>query len=142
MIVNTTICYCISIEKGSEIMCGPVEGSQSWTQEVEMSESDIDDAVKAVRARKRISEMEEIFDEVAAAQDSLERAVDNYKSLQDKVRKLEDYYSGDQWKEDFAMDEQGEIPADIKRGVLSEGGIYDLLERKSEIMRMIETGED
>ena len=56
-------------------MGGPVEGSQSWTQEVEMSESDIDDAVKAVRARKRISEMEEIFDEVAAAQQSLERAV-------------------------------------------------------------------
>ncbi len=123
-------------------MCGPVEGSQSWTQEVEMSESDIDDAVKAVRARKRISEMEEIFDEVAAAQQSLERAVDNYKSLQDKVRKLKDYYSGDQWKEDFAMDERGEIPADIKRGVLSEDGIYDLLERNSEIMRMIETGED
>lgn len=123
-------------------MCGPVEGSQSWTQEVEMSESDIDDAVKAVRARKRISEMEEIFDEVAAAQQSLERAVDNYKSLQDKVRKLEDYYSGDQWKEDFAMDERGEITADIKRGVLSEDGIYDLLERNSEIMRMIETGED
>ncbi len=123
-------------------MCGPGEGSQSWTQEVEMSESDIDDAVKAVRARKRISEMEEIFNEVAAAQQSLERAVDNYKSLQDKVRKLEDYYSGDQWKEDFAMDEQGEIPADIKRGVLSEDGIYDLLERNSEIMRMIETGED
>lgn len=94
------------------------------------------------REFKRISEMEEIFDEVAAAQDSLERAVDNYKSLQDKVRRLEDYYSGDQWKEDFAMDERGEIPADIKRGVLSEDGIYDLLERNSEIMRMIETGED
>lgn len=94
------------------------------------------------REFKRISEMEEIFDEVAAAQDSLERAVDNYKSLQDKVRKLEDYYSGDQWIEDFAMDERGEIPADIKRGVLSEDGIYVLLERNSEIMRMIETGED
>jgi hypothetical protein len=40
------------------------------------------------------------------------------------------------------MDERGEIPADIKRGVLSEDGIYDLLERNSEIMRMIETGED
>ncbi len=94
------------------------------------------------REIKRISEMEAIFDEVTAAQDSLERAIDDYKSLQDKVRWLEDYYSGDQWKEDFAMDERGEIPADIKRGVLSEDGIYDLLERNSEIMRMIETGED
>lgn len=94
------------------------------------------------REFKRISEMEEIFDEVTAAQDSLERAIDDYKSLQDKFRWLEDYYSGDQWKEDFAMDERGEIPADIKRGVLSEDGIYDLLERNSEIMRMIETGED
>jgi hypothetical protein len=41
------------------------------------------------REIKRISEMEAIFDEVTAAQDSLERAIDDYKSLQDKVRWLE-----------------------------------------------------
>ena len=40
-------------------------------------------------------------------------------------------------KEDFAADESGEIPADIKRGVLSEDGIYNLLERNREIMGMI-----
>ncbi|WP_027206391.1 DUF4298 domain-containing protein [Butyrivibrio fibrisolvens] len=89
-----------------------------------------------------ISKMEEIFDEITAAQDSLKRTIDEYKSLQDKVRKLENYYTSDQWKEDLAMDERGEIPADIKRGVLSEDGIYDLLNRNSEIMRMIETDED
>ena len=91
------------------------------------------------REFKRISEMEEIFDEVTAAQDSLERAVDNYKSLQDKVRKLEDYYSGDQWKEDFAMDERGEIPADVKRGVLSEDGIWNLLSDAHELSDRLHT---
>lgn len=89
-----------------------------------------------------ISKMEEIFDEITAAQDSLKRTIDEYKSLQDKVRRLEEYYTSDQWKEDLAMDEHGEIPADIKRGVLSEDGIYDLLDRNNEIMRMIETDED
>lgn len=54
-----------------------------------------------------------------------------------RFRKLENYYISDQWKENLAMDERGEIPADIRRGVLSEDGIYDLLDRNSEIMRMI-----
>ena len=35
------------------------------------------------------------------------------------------------------MDERGEIPRDIKRGVLSEDGIYDVLERNKEIMDML-----
>ncbi len=86
---------------------------------------------------KHISDMEKLFDEVLEAQNSLENAIENYKGLQGKVRELEDYYSGKQWKEDFAADERGEIPADIKRGVLSEDGIYNMLERNKEILDMI-----
>ena len=37
------------------------------------------------------------------------------------------------WKDDFEADERGEFPADMKRGVLSEDGIYDLLESAKEI---------
>lgn len=86
---------------------------------------------------KHISEMEKAFDEILEAQDSLEKEVEKYKSLQDKVKKLERYYSGKQWKEDYSMDERGEIPADVKRGVLSEDGIYNMLERDREIMELI-----
>ena len=45
------------------------------------------------------------------------------------LRQLSDYYSSPTWKRDFAADEAGLLPEELKRGVLSEDGIYDLLER-------------
>ncbi len=39
------------------------------------------------------------------------------------------YYEGGQWQEDYAMDEQGLLPANLKRGVLSEDGVYVFLMR-------------
>ena len=44
------------------------------------------------------------------------------------LKALSDYYSSDAWKRDFAADEAGLLPKDMKRGVLSEDGIYNLLE--------------
>ena len=43
------------------------------------------------------------------------------------MRHLSDYYSSQAWKRDYAADEAGLFPKDLKRGVLSEDGIYDLL---------------
>ena len=86
---------------------------------------------------KHISEMEEIFDKVLQTQSAFEKAIEEYRGLQPEIEKLEAYYSGKQWKEDFAADERGEIPADMKRGVLSEDGIYNMLERNKEIMEII-----
>lgn len=43
------------------------------------------------------------------------------------LRRLSDYYSSPAWKRDYAADEAGLLPKDLKRGVLSEDGIYDLL---------------
>ena len=31
------------------------------------------------------------------------------------------------WQEDYEADEAGKVPADLKRGVLSEDGLYNLL---------------
>ena len=86
---------------------------------------------------EHISEMEKIFDKVLQTQSAFEKAVEEYRELQPEIDKLEAYYSGKQWKDDYAMDERGEIPADVKRGVLSEDGIYNMLERNKEIMEMI-----
>jgi hypothetical protein len=44
------------------------------------------------------------------------------------LRHLSDYYNSDAWKRDFAADEAGLLPKDLKRGVLYEDGIYALLE--------------
>lgn len=37
------------------------------------------------------------------------------------------YYTGGQWLRDFEADQRGELPPDLKRGVLSEDGLWNLL---------------
>ena len=86
---------------------------------------------------KHISEMEEIFDKVLQTQSAFEKAIEEYRELQVEIEKLEAYYSSKQWKDDFAMDEKGELPDKLKRGILSEDGIYNLLERNKELKERI-----
>lgn len=50
-------------------------------------------------------------------------------SREDLLRELKEYYEGGQWLRDYEMDEAGLLPPDLKRGVLSQDGVYDLLER-------------
>ena len=45
------------------------------------------------------------------------------------IRRLETYYGSFEWKVDFQSDEAGLLPPDLKRGVLSEDGINELLDR-------------
>ncbi len=44
------------------------------------------------------------------------------------VQELESYYNSTEWKQDYTADEEGLLPKDLKRGVLSEDGIYNVLE--------------
>ena len=46
----------------------------------------------------------------------------------DVLRELSDYYGSDAWKRDLAADEAGLLPKNLQRGVLSEDGLYNLLE--------------
>lgn len=39
------------------------------------------------------------------------------------------YYDGGQWLRDHELDEQGLLPPELKRGVLSEDGVFNLLAR-------------
>ena len=61
------------------------------------------------------------------------KALDAFEQELPDVEELERYYASPEWKEDFAADEAGQLPKDLKRGVLSEDGIYNLLERIREI---------
>ena len=38
------------------------------------------------------------------------------------------------WRKDFEADEKGEIPEDLKRGILSEDGLFDLLADVTKIL--------
>lgn len=71
----------------------------------------------------RICRMEALFDEVSAA---LEHGVP-CNGLQEKIRLLTAYMDGGQWLLDYEADERGQWPSDLKRGVLSQDGLYNLL---------------
>ncbi len=73
---------------------------------------------------ERISYFEDIMDRI--------QAMDSTSPERRKLLgELSAYYSSDAWKRDFAADEAGLLPKDLKRGVLSEDGIYNLLEESS-----------
>ena len=88
-------------------------------------------------AVQHIYRMETILDRASEKLDALEKMIEEYQELQPEILELEAYYTGQQWKDDLAMDEAGKLPCDLKRGVLSEDGIYDLLERNKEMMERI-----
>ena len=54
---------------------------------------------------------------------------------------MEAYYTSQQWKDDYAMDEAGTFPEKLKRGVLSQDGIWNLLERNRELIRRLGISE-
>ncbi|MBR1538164.1 MAG: DUF4298 domain-containing protein [Bacteroidales bacterium] len=76
---------------------------------------------------QRIAAMEAAFDRTAAAVQALETALDDYESVKIDIDRLTNYLDTGAWREDFEADEAGLIPKNLKRGVLSEDGLYDLL---------------
>ena len=60
-------------------------------------------------------------------------AGENSDRLKYLVSELEAYYESVKWRKDFENDEAGLLPKNLKRGVLSEDGIYNLLEKYREV---------
>ena len=52
-----------------------------------------------------------------------------------ELQALREYMESGQWKADFEADEAGQIPPGVKRGVLSEDGLYDLLLEAEKVKR-------
>ena len=74
----------------------------------------------------RIREMEACFDLLQAMAARHPEAT-RKPFFQALLGRLTRYYEGGQWLRDYRLDEQGLLPADLKRGVLSEDGVYDFL---------------
>ena len=83
---------------------------------------------------ERISQMEERFDGVARMLGELDEAIGKYIDNKDGLAALKDYLDSGQWKEDYEADEAGLLPKDLKRGVLSQDGLYDLLQEADRII--------
>ena len=86
---------------------------------------------------ERIAAMEEKLNSSLEAVRALDRALEDYRAARADIRALADYLDGDDWRADYAADEAGLLPADLPRGVLSEDGIYALLEEDDELRQAI-----
>lgn len=91
---------------------------------------------------ERITYMENILREAEEALPALEAALERYAALRERLKELEAYYSGGEWMKDFEDDSAGKLPQDLRRGVLSEDAVYDLLtDRNCLLERMRELGK-
>ena len=78
--------------------------------------------------------MEDRYDELTRVLSGLDEAVNKYKDFKDELEVLKDYMDSGEWKEDYEADEAGQLPSDLKRGVLSEDGLYNLLHDAEQII--------
>lgn len=75
----------------------------------------------------RIQQMEQYFDEVLQALDTNPEAIYEDADIQHILEILSEYMDSGQWLQDYECDEHGELPENLKRGVLSQDALYDLL---------------
>lgn len=85
----------------------------------------------------RIVRMESMYDEGCAAVEAMLLAIEQYQAAQSKIKALADYYQGPLWMADFDDDRAGKIPKDMKRGILTEDAIYDLLIDQDQMLKLL-----
>ena len=76
---------------------------------------------------ERIRHMEKLLNFIIEARKEQHANQEKSARIQEAIRILAEYYGSDDWKRDFADDEAGLLPKDLKRGVLSEDGIWNVL---------------
>ena len=83
---------------------------------------------RLIQRGTELGDMELLSDEEKEEFTMLSEALDAYVEAQPSIRELDNYLGSDLWKKDLAADEQGLLPHDLKRGVLSEDAIWNLLD--------------
>ena len=130
-------------EEALQIVYNKIDEAKIWipTHEVEKKYFSKKNQFKKRLAAENVPQhlfvMEGILNRATQKMDALEKKIAEYEEFQAEIQKLEEYYTSQQWKDDFAMDEKGELPDKLKRGILSEDGIYNLLERNKELKERI-----
>ena len=75
----------------------------------------------------RVRRMEPVLDDCAAALARLRTGLESAAAVPAQLKALGAYYGGRAWRGDLEADEQGALPDDLKRGVLSEDAVYDAI---------------
>ena len=92
-----------------------------------------EDAICELLHIERIKWMEQRYNNALAA--IKDGSAVSLKAVKEDVAELSKYYGSELWKQDFAADEAGKLPPDLKRGVLSEDGIWNLLSDYREMQK-------
>ena len=90
-----------------------------------------------MKQTERITHMETLFDKSQEVVNRLSQALEDFAALQADLDELEAYYTSPQWRKDFEADEAGKLPKDLKRGVLSEDGLWNLLEEYHQLKERV-----
>lgn len=94
--------------------------------------------MKKTKQIERIENMEKLMDDSALAIKEFQKSLNKFIKTQKKIDELADYYFSKQWRTDFEDDEKGKFNADLKRGVLSEDGLYNLLSDNDDLLKKTE----
>ena len=82
---------------------------------------------------RRMDQGQAALDALEAALDGLDAALDGYEAALPELTALAEYYDGGDWRRDYEADEAGKLPAGMKRGVLSQDALFDLLTKQREL---------
>ena len=85
------------------------------------------DSTKIEEAIARIERMEQYFDALQKRLKSNSTRIFFDSACKAMLQVLTDYYESGQWLRDYELDEQGALPQTLRRGVLSQDGLYNLL---------------
>ena len=64
---------------------------------------------------------------------ALSDALDLYAEAMESIETIDDYLVSDEWQQDFDDSEAGRLPKDLKCGVLSEDGIWNVIDTSREL---------
>ena len=137
----------LSDEEALQLVFDRIEEAKIWIPDYEIlnryraKKNQFRKRLAGENVPQHIFVMESILEKATQKMDALEKKIEEYEAFQAEIRKLEEYYTSPQWKADFASDEAGQYPDKLKRGVLSEDGIWNMLERNRELLRRLGISE-
>ena len=75
-----------------------------------------------------LSDMEEVIERIVKMEQYFDMLLENphREDGEFMFSKLREYCDSGLWLKDYELDEKGLLPKDLKRGVLSQDGLYDL----------------
>ena len=99
--------------------------------------------MEMMEQEERIKKMEANLDEASQAIIELSVAIEKYAEVMPAVHELNEYLGSEEWFSDRDADDEDELPDDLKRSVLSEDGIWNVLEDSRQLnIRLLEVATD